>query len=170
MPPLDPLAAPLPSKSHAEHPPVDPSVGTALPPGHPHRDPEQALEAATPGEIAFDEKTVIAGQLKVSAKLKENVKAGDVIYLVARRLGEGGAAGPVMAVRRLEAGVFPMKFQLDSRDAMMTGTKMEGPLLLTGRVDKDGDAMTKNPGDVTGTLTLKTLPAPKAALVLDTVL
>jgi hypothetical protein len=183
MPPLDPLDTPPTAKTHAEHAAVDPSA-PAMPPGHPalpSANPhaqmgqpvgqqDQQLEALTPGDIPYDAKTVIAGQIKLADKVKDKVKTGDVIYLVARRPGEGGAPGAVVAVRKLEAGSFPMSFQLDSRDAMMAGTQMQGPLVLTARVDKDGDAMTKNPGDVTGTLQLKSLPAAKAALVLDTVL
>jgi hypothetical protein len=185
MPPLDPAAvaaAPSP-KTRAEHPMVDP-MEPAMPAGHPHvaeagakgANPhggpdDPALEAATPGDIAYDDKTVIAGVLKLDPKLKDKVKEGDVIYLVARRPPQGTAPGPVVAVRRLEATSFPMSFQLDSRDAMLAGgTKMEGPLVLTARVDKDGDAMTKNPGDVTGALPIKALPVAKVALVLDTVL
>jgi hypothetical protein len=178
MPPLDPSAAPTPPKTHDVHTMVDPLAPT-MPPGHPtmpSNDPhaamgtEQQLEAMTPGDVPFDKQTVIAGQLKLSDKVKDKVKAGDVIFLVARRKGEGGAPGPVVAVRKLEAATFPMSFQLDSRDAMMAGTQVQGPLVLTARVDKDGDAMTKNPGDVTGTLEIKSLPQSKAALVLDTVL
>jgi hypothetical protein len=201
MPPLEPGAAVEPaSKTHAEHAlvPVDDSA-RAMPPGHPAvpggtsphggmgadphggmgadphggmgADPHAGAEAATPGDIPFDAKTLIKGELRLDPKVKDQVKAGDVIYLVARRPPQGANPGPVVAVRRLEAGAFPMSFQLDSRDAMMMGgAKMEGPLVLTARVDKDGDAMTKNPGDITGSLTLKTLPVPKAALTLDTVL
>jgi hypothetical protein len=192
MPPLDPGAAvEAAPKSHAEHALVsDPA--NAMPPGHPAvpggasphggmsadphggmgADPHGGGEATTPGDsIQFDAKTVIKGELRLDPKVKDKVKPGDVIYLVARRPPQGATPGPVVAVRRLEAGTFPMSFQLDSRDAMMMGgSKMEGPLVVTARVDKDGDAMTKNPGDVTGSLTLKSLPAPKAALTLDTVL
>jgi len=52
-----------------------------------------------------------------------------------------------------------MPFQMDGRDAMMAGTQMKGPIYLSARVDKDGDAISKNPGDIVGTLTVKTLPA-----------
>jgi hypothetical protein len=63
-----------------------------------------------------------------------------------------------------------MAFQLDSRNAMVVGTVLKAPVVLNVRVDKDGDAITKNPGDVTGSLTVKALPAEKIVLALDTVL
>ena len=47
---------------------------------------------------------------------------------------------------------------------------MKAPVSLQVRVDKDGDAITKNPGDVVGAVTLKTLPAEHLALTLDQVL
>lgn len=191
LPPLDPNnVVPADKLPRAEHPTL-PAGHMALPPGHgggdphaagdthgavdPHGAPgatDQALEAVTPGDIPFDPKTVLAGVLKLDPKTKDKVKAGDVIFLVARGPGLAGAPGPVVAVRRLEAAAFPMEFRIDSRDAMMTGTQgmMKGPLVLTARVDKDGDAITKNPGDVTGTLNVKSLPSDKLALVLDTVL
>ncbi len=190
LPPLDPgavapSAAPLP---RAEHPPIDGDPhGLANPhaAGDPHAargphgmpaghgaDPhgEGALGPATPADIPFDPKTVVAGVLKLDPKLKDKVKAGEVIYLVARGPGAAGAPGPVVAVKRIEVGAFPIEFQLDSRDAMMVGTQMKAPLTLTARVDKDGDAMTKEPGDVTGTATVKGLPAAKLTLLLDTTL
>ncbi len=106
--------------------------------------------------------------LKVGDKLKAKVKAGDVIFLVARGAGQGDTPGPVVAVQRVEAAAaFPMPFQIDGRDAMMAGTQMKGPIYLSARVDKDGDAITKNPGDIIGTLTLKTLPAKGQTLLLD---
>jgi hypothetical protein len=189
LPPLQPSAqAPLP---RAEHAPVDPAghaagdPHAAMPPGHPPTpgahgggaaaDPHGGggMEALSPGDIPFDERTAIGGVLKLDGKLKDKVAAGDVIYLVVRApapAGNGGAPGPVLAVKRLEAATFPMPFQLDSRDAMVVGTQLKAPVVLTARVDKDGDAMTKNPGDLVGTLDVKALPADKLALVLDKVL
>jgi hypothetical protein len=178
LPPLDPSApvahAPLP---HAEHAMVDPTA-PELPPNHPGMpaghgamagaaDPHAAAEQATPGDIPFDERTVVAGVLKLDAKLKAKVKPGDVIFLVARGAPQGDTPGPVVAVQRVEAAAFPMPFQIDGRDAMMVGTQMKGPIYLSARVDKDGDAITKNPGDIVGTLNLKTLPAKGQTLLLD---
>lgn len=164
--------------ARAEHPPTDPTNphGGALPPGHAHgdapmgADPHGSMEALSPGEIEFDKKTVIAGQLQIDAKLKEKVHTGDVIYLVVRGSTADATPGPVLAVKRMEAGAFPMPFQLDSRDAMVVGTQLKPPVVVSARVDKDGDAMTKNPGDVTATTTVKALPAEKIKLNLDTVL
>lgn len=157
---------------HAEHPLTtgDPHGGT-MPPGHPSGGAAApGMEALSPGEIAFDKKTVIAGALQLDAKVKDKVSAGDVIYLVVRAMPTGETPGLILAVKRIEATSFPMPFQLDSRDAMVVGTQLKPPVMVTARVDKDGDAMTKQPGDVTGSATVKSLPLDKLKLNLDTVL
>lgn len=140
-----------------------------MPPGHPavgggEGSPGEAQ--ATPGDIPFDPKTVIAGKLQVDDKVKSKVAAGDVIYLVARS-AEGG---PALAVKRLVVGAWPLAFSLDSRDAMMAGTAMKGKIVVSARVDKDGDAMTKNPGDVTGQTKPLEPPQKDVTLMLDSVL
>jgi cytochrome c-type biogenesis protein CcmH len=179
IPPLDEktMAAPIGDKPvHAPSAEAqDPHGGMNLPPGHPQIGGGAAApsgmaggggDTATPGDIPFDAKSVVQGTLQLDAKLKGKVADGDVIYLVARSADQ---PGPPLAVKRMTATKFPMAFELDGRDAMMAGTKMSGKVTITARVDKDGDAMTKNPGDITGTKTVE-VPANKVVLNLDTVL
>jgi hypothetical protein len=137
-----------------------------MPPGHPDIDPQ----AATPGEIQFDPKSVVAGVLRLDDKVKSKVKEGDTVFLVARQADAAGGPGPILAVKKLTATKWPMPFQLDGRDAMMTGTALGGKVVVTVRVDKDGDAITKNPGDVTGASRAIEVPADKVVVTLDTVL
>jgi cytochrome c-type biogenesis protein CcmH len=153
--PVHEPTAQAPSGLPAGHP--------SLPPGHPAMGGD---EAATPGDIPFDPKTVIAGSLKLDDKVKAKVQSGDVIFLVAR----AAAGGPPLAVKRMVAGAWPLAFTLDSRDAMMAGTAMQGKVIVNARIDKDGDAMTKNPGDVTGVTKPVEPPAKDVVLMLDTVL
>jgi hypothetical protein len=181
IPPLDqPVANDKPG-DHPTHEPSKAGEAPSLPPGHPPLAAGQpgaaptgggmqGIEGATPGDIPFDAKTVIAGQLKLSAKVKDQVKPGDVIFLVARKYDPSGAAGMPLAVRKLIAGTFPMSFSIDSRDAMVAGTQLAGKVVVTARVDKDGDAITKNPGDVTGQSKAIEPPNQKVVVDLDTVL
>jgi hypothetical protein len=106
----------------------------------------------TPGDIPFDPKTVLSGVIKVSPKLSSKVQAGDTIFLMVRRwdAASKGPLGPPLAVKKLTAGTWPQPFALDSRDAMLAGTQFEGKVVVMARLDKDGDAMTKNPGDLVG--------------------
>jgi hypothetical protein len=126
--------------------------------------------ATTPGDVQLDPKSVISGVLRLDDKVKANVKEGDAVFLVARQHDPSGAKGPILAVKKLSAGRWPQAFQLDNRDAMMTGTKLGGKVVITVTVDKDGDAITKNPGDVTGTSRPLDVPSEKVVVTLDTLL
>jgi hypothetical protein len=172
LPPLDEKVANMPIGDKPVHEPTGgaPSNphGGGLPPGHPTvgggAGGGGGMEGqATPGDIPFDPKSVVSGTIQVSDKLKAKVAEGDAIYVVARSADQ---PGPPLAVKKLIAGKFPLAFELDGRDAMMAGTKMAGKITINARVDKDGDAMTKNPGDVFGTKTVE-LPAQKVVVTLD---
>ncbi len=181
LPPLsahDPLAA-APA-DHPEHPPTGGGMGMpGMPPGHPPIMPGQQMppatgggdeEQASPGDIPFDPKAVVSGVLRLDDKVKGKVADGDVIFLVARGADPSGAPGPVLAVKKMNASKWPLPFTLDARDAMVSGTKLHGKVVVTARVDKDGDAISKNPGDVTGASRPVEVPAAKVVITLDTVL
>jgi hypothetical protein len=191
IPPLDqPATAGTAPTDHPVHPPTE--VGgdnAALPPGHPQLPPGhppmgnaagggEAGGAAPSGAFAgttpggdFDPKTVLAGVIKLDGKVKSKVAAGDTIFVVARRYEEGATGpGTPLAVQKLTVGAWPLKFSLDSRDAMIAGTSLAGKVVVTVRVDKDGDAITKNPGDVTGQSKPVEPPKKDVVVALDTVL
>jgi hypothetical protein len=181
IPPLDQPQHPAAAKpsDHPVHEPgaAAPADDKALPPGHPPVAGAPAEGAApggmqgmTPGDIPFDAKTVLSGVIKLDPKLKGKVQDGDVIFLVARQFDPSGVQGPPLAVRKLTAGTFPLNFSLDSRDAMIVGTKLAGKVVVTARVDKDGDAMTKNPGDIIGQSKAVEPPSAKVVVDLDKVL
>jgi hypothetical protein len=171
MPALDqPQAAAAKPGDRPVHEPTG-AAGEAgnLPPGHPPIMPGMSasggsagamggaaggttpgFEGATPGGD-FDPKTIVAGVIKLDGKVKDKVADGDTIFVVARRYEEGATGpGTPLAVKKLTAGKWPLEFSLDSRDAMLVGTKLAGKVVVTVRVDKDGDAISKNPGDVIG--------------------
>lgn len=151
---------------HGGMPAADPHAahgGGAAPTGEP----------ATPGGIPFDEKSTIVGSLALPAEHKDKVKAGDTIFIVVRRALEdpAGGPGPILAVKRIEAAAsFPQPFAIDGRDAMMPGTALDGKVIVTVRVDKDANATTKNPGDVTGASAVLEPPAKQVIIKLDKVL
>jgi cytochrome c-type biogenesis protein CcmH len=178
LPPLaaDPHAPAKPG-DRPVHEPANPHGGMGgagmaggMPAGHPPvggMGGSGAIEGATPGDIPFDPKSVVSGVIRADDKVKAKIATGDVIYLVARSADK---PGPPLAVKRLTVGTWPIAFTLDGRDAMMEGTKLGGKVIVNARVDKDGDAMTKNPGDVTGATRPIEPPADKVVLTLDTVL
>jgi hypothetical protein len=173
MPPLDQPAAAAPPGDHPVHAPE--ASGQNLPAGHPPvlggsggtmggAPASGGFQGTTPGGD-FDPKTVLSGVIKLDGKLKSKVAPGDVIFLVARKFDASGAPGIPLAVKKLTVSKFPLEFELDSRDAMMAGTQLAGKVVVTARVDKDGDAMSKNPGDVTGQS--KPLEPPQKNVVVD---
>ena len=187
IPPLDqPTTAGAPPSDHPVHPPTAAGSGDdSLPPGHPPlppghpgmmgaatggAQPSGAFGGTTPGG-EFDPKTVLSGVIKLDGKVKDKIASGDTVFVVARKYEEGATApGTPLAVQKLTVGAWPLKFSLDSRDAMFAGTSMTGKIIVTVRVDKDGDAMTKNPGDVTGQSKPVEPPKKDVVVSLDTVL
>jgi hypothetical protein len=181
LPPLQQGAAtPNPAAEQAVHPPTG-ANGTAqeegLPAGHPQLPPGHVPVASgqggppivgeTPGG-ALDPTKTLAGQLVLDPKIKDKVSAGDVIFLVARTDDGTDHGGPILGVKRLTAGAWPQPFELDGRDAMQPGTKFEGKVMVSARVDKDGDAISKNPGDAIGVAHV-TIPAKNVRLSIDTI-
>ena len=49
----------------------------------------------------------------------------------------------------ITAQAFPLKFVVSQKDAMM-GAPLVGRVQISARVDQDGDAISKQPGDVSG--------------------
>jgi hypothetical protein len=72
------------------------------------------------------------------------IPTGSVLFVIARPQ----AGGPPLAVKRLPAGPFPMSFEIGPRDAMLEGRPFAGPIVLSARVDADGDPMTRGPEDL----------------------
>jgi len=90
----------------------------------------------------------IRGTLELAAGLEGSVPRGGVLFLVARRPGGGG---PPVAVKRVPSPSFPMDFELGPDDRMIQAIPFAGPLLLSARVDGDGNATSREPGDLSGT-------------------
>ncbi len=72
-----------------------------------------------------------------------------ILYVIVRVAGRAG--GPPLAVKRLPAE-FPAEFRVTAADSMVPGTPLVPAMDLTVRLDQDGDAMSKQEGDLTGTV------------------
>jgi hypothetical protein len=120
---------------------------------------------------AIDPTHVIVGAIKVDPKVRDRIKAGGAIYLLARRADAAGApTGGPLAVERLQWGdQDALPFQLSEANAMTAGTQLTGDVVVMARFDQDGDALSKQPGDVTGQARV-TVPSQDLTLTLDSVL
>jgi cytochrome c-type biogenesis protein CcmH len=127
----------------------------ALPPGH----PDVSVPAA--GTEA-DEPLALTGLVKLSPGLKEPWPEGAHVFVIAR--AEGG--GPPYAVRRYDGVKPPFAFALGPENLMIQGMPTPERLVVTVRVDQDGDALTRQLGDLEGG---PTPPLPPRAAVEVTV-
>jgi len=88
----------------------------------------------------------IRGTIVLASELEGAVPRGGVLFLVARR----PTGGPPVAVKRIADPSFPMEFEIGPGDRMIQTIPFEGPLFLTARVDADGNATSRDPGDLAG--------------------
>jgi hypothetical protein len=108
----------------------------------------------------------IAGDsIRGTLRLREGaaIPSGAVLFVIARPQ----AGGPPLAVKRLPAGPFPLAFEIGAHDAMLEGRPFAGPMLLSARVDADGDPLTRGPSDLAA---LSESPLEPGASAVDLVL
>ena len=48
--------------------------------------------------------------------------------------------------------IFPFAYTVTPQDVMMAGTILNGNVRVEARIDQDGDAISKQPGDITGAM------------------
>ncbi|MFN0252333.1 MAG: hypothetical protein ACKV2T_35990 [Kofleriaceae bacterium] len=119
----------------------------------------------------IDPTRFVKGSIKIHEKARTRAKAGTPLFLVVKRAGsDGSPTGQPLAVEKLDwnaAG--ELAFALTEAQAMVGGTELVGEVIVSARYDQDGDALSKQPGDITGS-TRVTLPAENVTIVLDTIL
>jgi hypothetical protein len=152
--------------------------GGNMPPGHPPIDnphgggtnvAAMGLPAPDPNR-PINPNNKITGVIKIHAKAKDRVKAGGAVFVIVKRSVDGAPSGPPLAVDKLEWGAKDeLPFEMTEKQAMIGGTELTGEVVVTARYDQDGDALSKQPGDVTGSVKVK-VPADKVTLTLDDVL
>lgn len=70
-----------------------------------------------------------------------------VIFVIVR--SAGSTSGPPAAVKRLPIGSFPIRVDLTASDSMM-GQPLPARMRIEARIDSDGNPMTKDPRDPSG--------------------
>jgi cytochrome c-type biogenesis protein CcmH len=96
--------------------------------------------------LAAESGEPIRGSVRIAPELAGRVPDGAVLFLIARR-AEGG---PPLAVKRIESPGFPLDFELGPGDRMIEAMPFAGPMRLSARVDADGNATSRTPGDLLG--------------------
>jgi cytochrome c-type biogenesis protein CcmH len=90
----------------------------------------------------------ISGKITLDPKLKATLDPNAALFIIARPAG--GAGGPPLAVKKIDRPNFPVDYSLSQDNVMMQGMPFNGKINLTVRLDKDGNPITRTPGDMTG--------------------
>ena len=118
--------------------------GNILPPA-----PEPVQQAQAPAQAqSFGGGDTITGTITLALPLQGSVPSGALLFVIAR--GAGVTGGPPMAVLRVANPQFPLAFEIGPKNVMIPRMRFEGEIDITARVDGDGNAMTKLPGDLSG--------------------
>ena len=121
--------------------------------------PSNHLGARDTGSVAGS----VAGTIAVAPSLAARA-AGDVLFVIAR----SSADRQIVAVRREDGVTFPFQFKISGADAMIAGTPFAGPLDITARLSRSGDAVAAK-GDVEGVARGVAVGAADVEVTLDTV-
>lgn len=89
----------------------------------------------------------VFGTISLDPELKVGLNPRAGLFIFARP--EGVDAGPPLAVKRHSVFQFPFEFDIGQLNTMMEGSKFEGTMNLTARLDQDGNRKS-SPGDVEG--------------------
>jgi hypothetical protein len=150
-------------------PPLDPAAAPSLP-AAPAPPPAPAAPSPPPPVAAVDPGASITGSIVLGPGIaKQRPKTG-TLYLVARRPSDNPSArGTLIAVKKLPATTFPLPFSLTAADMPFQQGGFEGELVLTARIDQDGDPLTYEKGDVFGKLPKVSVGSHDVKLALDQV-
>ena len=109
----------------------------------------------------------ISGTVSIAPELAGRIPPGSVLFVIAR----SADTGPPLAVKRIPDPKLPLAFSIGPDDRMIQAMPFAGPIKLSARIDSDGNAMTRLPGDLTGAAPEPHQPGDSGvALVIDQVL
>jgi hypothetical protein len=106
----------------------------------------------------------VSGTVQLAESLKRRQNSSDVLYLIARNQ----KTNAVVAVQRVAEARFPYAFELSAEDVMVKDTPFTGPLDITARLSKTGDAIAAK-GDLEGSTRGVAVGATSLVVTLDTV-
>jgi hypothetical protein len=109
--------------------------------------PARAEAGGTMGGDAVNSQTAaITGEISLAPELAMARPDGAVLFVIARSAGV--EAGPPLAVLRIPNPDFPLDFSIGPEDVMIPSMQFVGAISLSARLDADGNAMTRTPGDI----------------------
>lgn len=133
--------------------------------------PEPSNQIAEPAATAAPP-VGVSGVIRFDPAVQPVIAPDSTIFVQVRAAETGGGmdlAGQVFAAAKLPSTDLPVAFHLTEADALLAGTPVTGDVVVIARYDQDSDALSKQPGDVTGKVRV-TAPAAGLEIVLDDVL
>ncbi len=126
------------------------------------------LESPDPNR-AIDPNKFLQGTIQPSQAMASKIPPAAVLFLSAKRKDPASnkGIGAPLAVAKYTANKWPVAFRLTEEDAMIKGTAFSGEVVISAWFDQDQDAMSKQSGDVLGSVVAK-IPAKGLVLTLDT--
>jgi len=107
-----------------------------------------AAPKPTPPAATAGSGQTISGKITIDPKLKDKIDSQAALFIIAR--SAAGAAGPPLAVKKIDKPTFPLDYSLGQENVMMQGTPFSGKITITVRLDKDGNPTTRGAGDLAG--------------------
>jgi len=112
--------------------------------------PAPAPPPAARGNPVSGADEAIRGRVEIEPSLASQAPPNALLFVIARRHGQVG--GPPLAVVRVPEPRFPVEFEIGQAQVMIPSLRFEGEIALSARLDGDGNAMTRLPGDLAGQL------------------
>jgi hypothetical protein len=150
------------------HTGADPHAGLDVDP-HAGVDVTGMQEMAPDPARPIDATKFLRGSIVPGKEQAGKIPAGATIFLSVKRPdpSTGQPTGAPIAVERFDAN-FPIQFEVTEASQMIKGTSFEGDVVISVWWDQDGDAATKQPGDLLGSVKA-TIPAKDLVVTLDQV-
>jgi cytochrome c-type biogenesis protein CcmH len=104
----------------------------------------------------------IEGTIELAPEFVGSVPPTAAVFLMVRSPSNGS----LVAAKRISAPRFPLPFSIGSDDRMSASTPFASPLLITVRIDADGNATTREVGDLLGTSAETHGPGDRGVVVL----
>jgi cytochrome c-type biogenesis protein CcmH len=133
--------------------PREPDLSKIFPEGADSAEPAQPGLPPAPGQrgggapgAEEGSSAPVSGTVVLAPEFEGKTPENAVLFIIARN-----GAGPPLAVKRISQPRFPVEFSIGPEDRMIQERPFAGPIELAARIDRDGNATTRSPGDVTGT-------------------
>jgi len=124
-----------------------------------------AASPVAPISMPASSQRYISGTIELDPSVARSVTLPAIVFVIARGEGLRLHGHPLLA-KRLEVRSFPVDFTLGSDDSMM-GQVPPSRVSVEARVDRDGDATTREPGAPAAVLDSVTLGTDSVKLVLE---